>query len=212
MREIYSSCKAGGYCPVCINLGINHLTGNTPGHSSEMHHYGTLSYNYRVQTTNSANLGDEIQGFSGLQFVPFIDHFVEQDALNMSDIHDGGNVTVFFNAWWGAKNTNWPPPSNLQPIMISVHIHSTIQSMWAKHIKYLKSKGPIGCRDYSTLEFLTEQSVDAYFSGCLTLLIKKSNNRKSRTNFTYLVDVKDEYVRMLPSKVYSRERLQFTIK
>ena len=194
-RDAYSSCVTYRNCPACATL--LHTRSLVDENVSEGRHYGTLSYNSRVNEVNNANLGDEIQGFPGLQFLPFIDHFVERDALNTSASNQ--KIKIFFNAWWGSRQSDWPPPDNIEPIMISVHIHTSVQEEWAQHMDYFKSKAPIGCRDYSTLDYFTKHGVEAYFSGCLTLLLKDPGIKGiERTNITYLVDVKEEYIEMLP--------------
>ena len=85
-------------------------------------HFGTLSFDARVRKVKAANLGDEIQGFPGLQFLPYVDFFVERDKLENSKGEQ--KITTFFNAWWGDPYSSWPPPINIEPIMISVHVDS----------------------------------------------------------------------------------------
>ena len=164
-------------------------------------HYGTLSYDSRVNHTRKANLGDEIQGFPGLQFLPFVDSFVERDSLKTSE--GKGKIIAFFNAWWGSSTqyTSWPPPGNIHPIMLSIHLQGSMQRWWVDNLDYLKGRGPIGCRDLDTLNFLRDHGADVYFSGCLTLMINNPNVDRKRTDNIYLVDVKPEFLSLLPSDV-----------
>ena len=104
--------------PEAIDLQFKKLSINE--NTLEIHHYGTLSHDTRVHDISTVNLGDEIQAFPGLQFLPFLDVFVERDNLKMSRGND--RVTCFFNAWWGSPMASWPPPSNINPIMLSIHI------------------------------------------------------------------------------------------
>ena len=164
------------------------------------HHYGTLSYDTRVSDTGVANLGDEIQGFPGLQFLPFSDNFLERD--NTRACNRSQNILSFFNAWWGSRYVRaWPPPPSVDPILISIHIGDGMKSKWTHHINYLRSKSPIGCRDYATLEFFNAHKVPAFFSGCITLLMHTPNVDAQRTDDIYIVDVKDEYIKLLPKDV-----------
>ena len=165
------------------------------------HHYGTLSYDTRVSDTKDANLGDEIQGFPGLQFLPFSDNFLERDYLGKSN-RLSQNILSFFNAWWGSHSVRtWPPPSNIDPILISIHVGDGMKSKWKRHINYFRSKSPIGCRDYATLEFFKYHEVPAFFSGCLTLLLHTPNVDAKRTDDIFIVDVKKEYVKLLPEDI-----------
>ena len=113
---MYSNLKNNH--PEAIDLQFKKL--NITENTLEIHHYGTLSHDTRVHDISTVNLGDEIQAFPGLQFLPFVDVFVERDNLKMSRGND--KVTCFFNAWWGSPKANWPPPSNINPIMLSIHI------------------------------------------------------------------------------------------
>ena len=59
-------------------------------------HFGTFFYQTRVKKLNKANLGDEIQGFPGLQFMPFIDELIDRDntlVCMCALIHTNGFVT-----------------------------------------------------------------------------------------------------------------------
>ena len=187
------------YCTSNNNCLANNASLKYSANDQSKNHFGTLSFNSRVKAVSVANLGDEIQGFPGMQFLPFIDQFLERDKL--SKLSTKEPVTIFFNAWWGDVAMNWPPPSNVHPIMTSVHIESTIQGKWGNKIDYLNINAPIGCRDFGTLDFLRKKNVDSYFSGCLTLMLKNPIVAKERTNKIYLVDVKNEIKELLPAEI-----------
>ncbi len=163
------------------------------------HHYGTLSYTSRVVTSLGANVGDEIQGFPGLQFLPYLDNFLERDRLAYSRSEQ--KITAFFNAWWGSLIAQWPPPPNVDPLLFSIHIGSDMHSQWRSHTNYLIERGPIGCRDDATLQFLTTLGVPAYFSGCMTLMLQR---KSVRMDTIYITDVKDEYINMLPKEIQEK--------
>jgi len=74
----------------------------------------------------------------------------------------------------------------------------------AKNIDYLKKQAPFGCRDYDTLDFFRNHGIEAYFSGCLTLLIKNPNIGRRHTENIYLVDVKSEFTQILPLEVQEK--------
>ena len=165
------------------------------------HHFGTFSYALRVRMTYLwGNLGDEIQSFSGAQFLPFVDNLLERDRMYL--LKETEPVTAFLNAWYGDPHADWPPPSNVQPIMTSVHAHEWIRSVWAKKpsVDYLKQHEPIGCRDTSTMEFMQKLNVEAYFSGCMTLMLKNPNITK-QSNKIFLVDVNKGYYSLFPLQI-----------
>ena len=198
VENAYNSyCKTNIDCLVYSDLNYTIASWNQS--IIERSHYGTLSYDVRVNKIKGANLGDEIQGFPGIQFLPFIDQFLERDKL--SKLSTKEPVAIFFNAWWGDDSMSWPPPSNVHPIMTSLHVRKHIQRKWAKSIDYLKVNPPVGCRDLGTLAFMRKYNVDAYFSGCLTLMMKNPSVAKEHTNKIYFVDVQNETKELLPKDV-----------
>ena len=130
------------YCPLVLD---DVLLKQVPWASlSEVHgsnYYGTLSYNAQ-HPRGYFNLGDEMQGFPGLQFLPYMDTFIERDDLMASS--GNKNITAFFNAYWTATGDRWPPPNNVGPILLFLHIPLYVQNRWARHgIEYLKERGPV---------------------------------------------------------------------
>ena len=182
-----------------VQLETVSLTSN----AEETSHFGTLSYDQRIRNAGVASLGDEVHFSPGVQYLPFLDTSLERDNLNDSQ-SSNKIITTFINAWWGSPNATWPPYSNIDPIMLSVHIGAGMQKHWAKQIEYLRQRAPIGCRDYSRLEFFRQFGVDAYFSGCLTLLMENPNISGKRTDNIYIVDVEDSFIKLLPIAVQEK--------
>ena len=162
------------------------------------HHYATLSYHSRVKL-GGINIGDEIQGYPGLQFLPFVDNFLDRDNLFSNENNDQ-HIEAFFNAWWGDGKAKWPPQSNIDPIFLSVHINDEMKPIWKKDVDYLLPRAPIGCRDLSTVDFLTKLGVSAFFSGCMTLMIQWKADRP-RTDEILIVDVKPKFYQSLPAEI-----------
>ena len=193
------SCR---HCPnVSEDLLLKRVHQLTDDSLERGFHYGTLSYNTRVAIARDANLGDEVQGFPGIQFLPFVDVFVERDNLRASS--GNGRITVFFNAWWGSSGADWPPPTNVDPVMLSIHIAPGMQRQWERHIGYLKQREPVGCRDSWTLDLLRTHGVKAYFSGCLTLMLNNPNIGQ-RSDHIYISDVSQDLVKLLPLTVQKK--------
>ena len=136
-----------------------------------------------------------------MQFLPFVDVFVERDNLRASS--GNGRITVFFNAWWGTSGADWPPPTNVDPLMLSIHTKPGMQWQWERHIGYLKQREPVGCRDSRTLNLLRTHGVKAYFSGCLTLMLNNPNIGQ-RSDHIYISDVSQDLVELLPLTVQKK--------
>lgn len=149
--------------------------------------YGELCYE------SSYNLGDEVQTKAARAFLPTVDYLVDRDSSKIVSIDSKNNtnekVKVIYNGWFDGHYTNFPPPSNIHPLFISFHINEVDHSQdnmynilkdqkqvlrpIASHIDYLRKHEPIGCRDLHTMNMLTQKGIKAYFSGCLTLTLKK---------------------------------------
>ena len=197
LKSAFTECP-DGKCPDSIVLEHN-----KQDHSVIEYHYGTLFYDLRVKYVNVVNLGDEIQAVSGLQFLPFADNLIERDRSSTLQTKDP--VTAFLNAWWGDPGANWPPPSNINPILTSMHINPAVHQVWSKEasIEYLKRYAPIGCRDLATVDFLRKHDVEAYFSGCMTMMIRNPSVAKTHDKI-YLVDVERKNLNLFPQEIQQR--------
>lgn len=65
----------------------------------------------------------------------------------------------------------FPFHPNLLPIFISFHC-SKRELLTEEAIAYLIRFGPIGCRDWTTVDILSSVGVPAFFSGCLTTTVR----------------------------------------
>ena len=172
-------------------------------------HYGTLMYDKRVTQAKDANAGDETQGFSGLQFIPFLDNFVDRETMSSFRLSSGESnekVTMFINAFYGAASISWPPSStSLNPFIFSMHFGPGFKKKvkTPESIEYLKSHGPIGARDEPTLDFLQSLGVPSYFSACGTLLIRNPFPASlTRLDEIIVVDVDQRAVDMIVPEEY----------
>ena len=194
--KTYTAITESCHKPVlALQLRLKRLTASKQPLSD---HYGTLSYRSYLQT---CSLDDGMQGFPGLQFLPFIDRFIERDILALSAGSD--NITTFFNGCWGVTGSSWPPPDNISPVMLSLHIDKSVQHLWAQEKSYLVKNAPIGCQDSSTLNFLKRHNIEAYFSGPLSLMTKNPNAGVKRTEDIYIINVERKVAHLLPLSVRS---------
>ena len=197
-EHVHVFSKTCQVCPDIVDDAILEQI-NITGNEEVQGHFGTFSYDIRVRNVPEANLGNEIQAFPGLQYLPFLDRFIERDSL----IAPNGtyNITAFFDTWWGAR----PPPNTFHPIMLSMQIGKSMQKNVSKHdIEYLKAITPIGCRDDSSINFLKEHGIEAHFSGFFTLLTNNPNINRLRTDNIYLVDVNPRLVKLLPMEIQKK--------
>jgi len=199
------------------------------------HLFGTLSYQARrshllSKKNTGMNIGDEMQGLAGIQFLPRIDAFVERDRLDVVTVIESTHVheisrsvtsstpprpaeapmTVFLNAWWGTETWVWPPPGEIQPILLAIHLeHNNIRRDFLKHVEYLNNKGPIGTRDHDTNTFLTENGLTNIFVGCLTMTLAQTawvKEMKDYVSDITIVDVSEEALSLIPASALNGAR------
>ena len=53
---------------------------------------------------------------------------------------------------------------------MSFHLQA-IDALDEPTIEYLRTYGPIGCRDWTTVDLLLSAGVDAFFTGCVTTTV-----------------------------------------
>lgn len=91
-----------------------------------------------------------------------------RDASNYDSIPENTWTIAF--GWYMQSifgRHDFPLHPNLQPIIVSFHINRQ-ELLTADAIAYLKEHGPVGCRDWTTVDLLLSAGVPAFFSGCLT--------------------------------------------
>jgi hypothetical protein len=64
----------------------------------------------------------------------------------------------------------FPLHRNLRPLFVSFHCNKR-DLLTPDAVAYLKRYGPVGCRDWTTVDLLLSLGVPAFFSGCLTTTI-----------------------------------------
>ncbi len=65
---------------------------------------------------------------------------------------------------------DFPYHPNIRPIFISFHVNR-LDMLTDEALDYLRRYGPVGCRDWTTVDLLLSAGVDAFFTGCLTTTV-----------------------------------------
>lgn len=153
------------------------------------------------------NLGDDIQSYAAIQYLPQIDYYIERESLNEFTSQNGEMVNVIMNGWYMHDITSMPPSPFINPLFISIHFTDHLYNECPEYLSgyfldYLKKHEPIGCRDEVVRKYLTDNNIKNYWSGCLTLTIKKFPNVE-KGNYICAVDLDDEelsHLRKLTNK------------
>jgi len=128
-----------------------------------------MLYGWLVSYTE--NLGDDVQSVAALQFYPRVDVVIHREYLSRVRVDD--EVKVVLNGWFMYRPWNWPPPRNVLPLLVSIHLdpYAAWWMLRGNGLAYFKRHGPVGARDLYTLRILRKRGVPAYFSSCLTLTL-----------------------------------------
>ena len=65
---------------------------------------------------------------------------------------------------------DFPYHPNVRPIFVSFHVNR-LDMLTDEALAYLRTYGPVGCRDWTTVFLLLSAGVDAFFTGCLTTTV-----------------------------------------
>ncbi len=146
---------------------------------------------------NTDNIGDDIQSYAALRFLPHVDYYIDRERLDaFCGDNDNWKVAVIMNAWYMYTKFNWPPSPYIHPLFIAMHIskedYYDIGTRFLDGLggEYLKKYAPIGARDQSTYELCMEKGIESYISGCLTLTLERYANIEKK-DVIYLVDLNE---------------------
>ncbi len=94
---------------------------------------------------------------------------VDRDVSSLARIPEG-TWTVAFG--WHMHplfdiRYDFPYHRHIQPIFVSFHVNR-LDMLSTEALGYLREHGPVGCRDWTTVNLLLSAGVDAFFTGCLT--------------------------------------------
>lgn len=123
---------------------------------------------------NTNNIGDDIQSLAAYQYFGAAKYTVNRDEL--ADFScDDSRVRCILNGWylWGKS---WPPAPTLEPLIVGFHIAENNGSKAVvgspQGLDWMRKWQPIGCRSFSTMDFLSKKGIPCYFSGCVTLTLR----------------------------------------
>lgn len=98
---------------------------------------------------------------------------VDRDASHLGEIPDGTWLLGF--GWYahriGGIRHDFPFDARLRPLYVSFHV-ARRSLLSPEAVEHLRAAGPIGCRDWSTVDLLLSLDVPAFFSGCLTTTVR----------------------------------------
>lgn len=102
-----------------------------------------------------------------VHLIPVSRDFSEGDDLppNTWMVAFGWHMHSMFRMRFGL-----PYHPHINPVFVSFHVNR-VGALTPETVEYLKAHGPIGCRDWTTVDLLLSAGVDAFFTGCLTTTV-----------------------------------------
>ncbi|HEX8461279.1 MAG TPA: polysaccharide pyruvyl transferase family protein, partial [Segetibacter sp.] len=130
-----------------------------------------MKFYYQIEGALRNNIGDVLQGMVAKAFLPDNATVVDREAL--ADMDPNGASVLLANGWYMHSFEKFPPPANVNPIYVSVHMAQSQLLADSNVRKHFKKHSPIGCRDEKTLKLFLGWGIPAYYSGCLTITAKQ---------------------------------------
>lgn len=170
--------------------------------------YGYMNYRKHLLVNKNdrpMNIGDPIQSFAVLELYKKLGisekDIVPLDRYDLAD-YDGEEVVAIIN---GAENyenfayhTRFLPLSKkIHPVFCGLHLHRELSEA---ELESLRNSQPIGCRDEYTVNYLKSKGIDAFLSGCLTMLFPERDNTKSYDK-VFIVDCSEKAVEYIPDEI-----------
>ena len=169
--------------------------------------YGYMNYRKHFlpnRCERPMNLGDPIQSLAVLELYKRLGiaeaEIVPLDRYDLTD-YAGHDVIVLIN---GAENYEHfayatrflPVSSKIHPVFISLHLHRELSE---NELSTLRQNQPIGCRDEYTVRYLQSKGIDAFLTGCLTMLFDKREAKQQ--DKVFLVDCSASVMEHIPDSI-----------
>ena len=129
-----------------------------------------MKYYYQVEGDVRNNIGDVLQGMVAKDFLPKEAHVANREKLAQLDKTEPSFIIA--NGWYMHSFENFPPPANVKPLYVSMHIAKSKLLADPKIREHFRQNSPIGCRDIKTLNLFLGWGIPAYYSSCLTTTTK----------------------------------------
>ncbi len=97
---------------------------------------------------------------------------VNREFTSVEDIPDGTWMVAFgwhMHPMYDLRY-DFPYHPGIRPIFVSFHVNR-LAMLTDEALDYLRRYGPVGCRDWTTVDLLLSAGVDAFFTGCLTTTV-----------------------------------------
>lgn len=162
--------------------------------------YGRLVFGKPGKPKGYQNIGDYFQTFA-IDLI-YREMGISQDQIINVDRHDlstyeGEQIVLPLNAWFGYQEDSCIFSEKITPVFIGYH------NLDKKSAHLLSKYGLIGCRDEATFQIISKEGVQAYISGCMTVLFPK-RKKEPKKKKVFLVDLPRSVQRVIPSEIKNK--------
>jgi len=172
--------------------------------------YGYMFYRKplpNLRKERPCNLGDPIQSIAVINLYKEMG-ISEEDMIPIdrfdAALYKGEEAIVTIN---GAENYEHyayhtpflPPAKQLIPVYFSLYFHRELDENTAASFR---EHGPVGCRDFFTVDFLRKNGVSAYLTGCLTMTYPRRASTEEQ-NTVFLIDCPSKLEEFIPEDIRS---------
>lgn len=169
--------------------------------------FGIIIHSYGNRGENSVgyNAGDAIQSMAFEQIYRMADipeSEIVEIGLDELEKYDGEYLILpMYSMAIGIGFAPLPLSPKIIPVFISSHF--AVQELSELQVKYLQTYQPIGCRDEFSLSTMHKYGIQAYLSGCGTIIFPK-RSRKPDVPKALFIDTPQELERFIPSEISKR--------
>lgn len=132
------------------------------------------------------NIGDDFQSYVLQHYLAINAEDLVYVSRDEPDKYVGPKVKLLINAF--VTKMAFPIHPKLDPVFLAAWLGPMVMGE-PEIVEFLKQHGSIGCRDTDTLERCIDNGIDAYFTGCPTILCKPLQQEKELEDSVLFVDV-----------------------
>lgn len=170
--------------------------------------YGYLYYRKHMlenKKERPMNLGDPIQSFAVIEVYRRLgiptEELIPIDRFDLAT-YDGEDVILIINGIESyehyAYHTRFlPVSSKIHPVIVSISLRRDFAE---EELLTFRNNQPVGCRDEYTVNFLRSNGIDAYLSGCLTMVFPKRETSDTQ-NKVFIIDCPRSILEYIPEDI-----------
>lgn len=162
-----------------------------------------MKYGILRNTVPMINIGDHIMGLA-IERIYDEMHIPEEERVDIlqTDVHcyDGEYVVLPMTMYLDySEGYTFPLSRRIIPVFIGIHMLAEMGDL--RYMNQYQNFGPFGCRDEATMLSMRKNGLDAYISGCLSMLSVTRRSEACIGDKVFLVDVPNSLYDYIPQNI-----------